>query len=56
MVAKFSVVRFTKSVDVAMIVESDADADAEPPPDTLAWLTWGDVAFAATFTVTVMGV
>ena len=38
-----------------IVVESLALAVAEPPPETLTWFTWGDVAFAATFTVTVMG-
>ena len=38
-----------------MIVESIAVAIAEPPPDTLAMFTWGEVAFTATLTVSVMG-
>jgi hypothetical protein len=36
-------------------VESLALAGAEPPPDTLTWLTCGVVALPVTFTVTVMG-
>jgi hypothetical protein len=38
-----------------MIVESVALAGADAPPDTLAEFTCGDVAFCATFTVTVIG-
>ena len=37
-----------------IVVESVALAVADPPPDTLTWFTWGEVALAATFTVTVM--
>jgi hypothetical protein len=37
-----------------MIVESIVFAVAAPPPETLTALTCGDVASAATFTVTVM--
>ena len=38
-----------------MVVESVAELAASPPPDTLTEFTWGEVAFAATLTVTVMG-
>jgi len=55
LVAKFNVVRFTKNVGVPIVVESEAEAGADPPPDTFAWLIWGEVAFPATFTVKVMG-
>jgi hypothetical protein len=34
------------------VVASVVFAPAEPPPDTLTAFTCGDVAFAATFTVT----
>ncbi len=38
-----------------MVVESLAFAAlAEPPPEALTLLTWGEVALAATFTVTVI--
>src|SRR5437764_1137719 len=40
---------------VAVIVESVLLAVADPPPDTETELTSGDIAFAAIFTVTVMG-
>jgi len=36
------------------IVESLALAVADPPPDTLTWLTCGEVAFAVTLIVTVI--
>jgi hypothetical protein len=38
-----------------MSVESVAVLEAEPPPDTLTELVSGEVAFAVTFTVTVIG-
>ena len=38
-----------------MTVLSVADAPAEPPPDTLTELTWGEAAFGVTLTVTVIG-
>jgi hypothetical protein len=38
-----------------MTVGSLMLALADPPPDTLAWFTCGEVALAVTFTVTVMG-
>jgi hypothetical protein len=38
----------------AMTVESVVFAFADPPPETAAAFTWGDVAFPATFTVTVI--
>jgi hypothetical protein len=42
-------------VGVLIVVESLAEAEpVMPPPDTLTWFTCGDVAFAATFTVTVI--
>jgi hypothetical protein len=37
-----------------IVVESVADALAEPPPDTLTEFTCGELALAPTFTVTVM--
>jgi len=37
-----------------MIVESVLFAVADPPPETDAWFTCGDVAVPETFTVTVM--
>jgi hypothetical protein len=37
-----------------MIVGSVVEDGADPPPDTSAWLTWGDDAVARTFTRTVM--
>jgi len=37
------------------MVGSDVVDGAEPPPNTLAWFTTGDVAPGSTFTVTVMG-
>jgi hypothetical protein len=37
-----------------MVVESVAVAFADPPPDTVAWFNCGELAFAATFTVTVI--
>jgi hypothetical protein len=37
------------------LVESVALALGDPPPDTITALTCGEVAFAATFTVTVIG-
>ena len=39
LVAKFRVERFTKKVDAAIVVESGVEADAEPPPDAVTWLT-----------------
>jgi hypothetical protein len=37
-----------------IVVESLAEAELDiPPPDTLTWFTCGEVALAATFTVTV---
>jgi hypothetical protein len=42
-------------LDVAIMVESDAGVGvADPPPETLAIFTCGEVALAATFTVTVI--
>jgi hypothetical protein len=41
--------------DVVITVESDAAGGAaDPPPDTLAIFTCGEVAVLATFTVTVI--
>ena len=41
-------------VGMLIVVESLVDAaDAVPPPDTLTWFTWGEVAVGDTFTVTV---
>jgi hypothetical protein len=37
-----------------IVVESVAVADADPPPLTVAVFTWGETAFAATLTVTVI--
>jgi len=40
-----------------MLITVESLADAEPvipPPDTLTWFTCGEVALAATFTVTVI--
>jgi hypothetical protein len=37
-----------------MFVKSVALAPADPPPDTLTEFTCGEVAFAATFIVTVI--
>jgi len=42
-------------LDGLITVESFAFADADPPPDTVAAFICGEVAFAATFTVTVIG-
>jgi hypothetical protein len=43
-------------VGLLTVVESLVEAaDAVPPPDTAAWFTWGEVAVADTFTVTVIG-
>jgi hypothetical protein len=42
------------SDDVMIVVESFAFAFAAPPPDTVTVFTCGEVALAATFTVTVM--
>jgi hypothetical protein len=39
---------------VVMVVESLAFAVDEPPPETLTWFTCGELAFDATFTVTVI--
>jgi hypothetical protein len=39
---------------VEIVVESVVLAFAEPPPDTAAMLICGEVAFAATFTLTVI--
>jgi hypothetical protein len=36
------------------VVESDALAVAEPPPETLTWFNSGDPALAATFINTVI--
>jgi hypothetical protein len=44
-----------QEVPVPMMLESEAVPEADPPPETVAILTCGDVALAATFTVTVMG-
>ena len=42
------------TVGLLIVVESPVDtAAAVPPPDTLTWFTWGEVAVADTFTVTV---
>ena len=38
-----------------MVVESRGVRATDPPPDTLTAFTCGEVAFAATFTVTVIG-
>ncbi len=54
---KFSTFRFTDRVAwavIVMTVESLALAVPRPPPETETWFTCGDVAFAATFTVTMM--
>jgi hypothetical protein len=40
---------------VTIDVESEAVATMVPPPLTVTWLIWGDGAFPATFTSTVMG-
>ena len=37
-----------------MVVESVVLAVADPPPDTETEFTYGEVAFATTFTVTVI--
>src|SRR5260370_1204854 len=37
-----------------IVVESVATAFPEPPPDTLTWLTCGELALEATFTFTVI--
>jgi len=37
-----------------MMVESLEVALGDPPPETVTWFTCGEVAFASTFTVTVM--
>ena len=53
---KLSFVRFKDKVPrMVIVVESLALAVADPPPDTLAWLTCGEEAYSATLTVTVMG-
>src|SRR5580700_1986530 len=39
---------------VVMVVISVVLALADPPPETVTWFTCGDVAFTATFTVTVI--
>ena len=39
---------------VCIVVESLALAGVEPPPETLTWFTCGELAFEATFTVTVI--
>ena len=45
-----------RAVPTALItVESDAEAVAVAPPDTLTWFTWGDAALPARFTVTAIG-
>jgi hypothetical protein len=38
-----------------MVVGSLYPAEADPPPDTATWLVTCDAAFAASFTVTVIG-
>ena len=38
-----------------IVVGSEAEAAADPPPETLAWFVTLVGAFAATFTVTVIG-
>src|SRR3974377_2473706 len=38
-----------------IVVESLALAVADPPPDALTWFSCGVLAFAVTFTVTVIG-
>ena len=40
---------------VTIVRSLEVELNAEPPPDTVAWLTKGDVANGATLTVTVMG-
>jgi hypothetical protein len=48
-----SVSETTKTGGLVMITaESVADEGTEPPPLTDTWFTRGEVAFAATFTVT----
>jgi hypothetical protein len=42
-------------VEGVITVESEALAATEPPPTMFTTFTCGDVAFAATFTVTVIG-
>ncbi len=46
----------TNATETALIVvESVVLALAEPPPETVTELTWGEVALLPTFTVTVIG-
>jgi hypothetical protein len=46
----------TETTDgMAIIVGSLALESGDPPPDTLTAFTWGEVALAATFTVTTIG-
>jgi hypothetical protein len=45
----------TEAGVLVMFVESVALAVAEPPPETLIWLSCGEVALFATFTITVIG-
>src|SRR4029077_18460240 len=43
------------AVAITMVVESLTLAVGEPPPETLAWFTCGEVAVPSTLTVTVIG-
>jgi len=46
----------TNATETALIVvESVVLALAEPPPETVTELTWGEVALLPPFTVTVIG-
>jgi hypothetical protein len=40
--------------DALIVVESLVAAAVDPPPATLTWLTCGEPALAATFTVTLI--
>jgi hypothetical protein len=54
LIPKFSTLRFTRSNDCVEVttVESATAAEAEPPPETEAVFTSGDVAEPETLTVT----
>ena len=44
----------TGNPTAVMMVESVVEAGTEPPPETVTEFTWGDVALAATLTLTAM--
>ena len=51
--AKFKTLRL-RDKDSVIVVVSAKTKVGDPPPDTVTWLYWGEVAVAETFTFTVI--